>query len=226
VLAVPAARQLQRVVGHWLAFSHRPAPAGGALVLTVADARLEGLALHMQVSRVKGIAAELTLAPPPGVQFALPEDPLALPGLPWSRLSRNRAAGEWRASIVLRGDGHERGADAERKFVRSVEHLAHTLAGTPAQFHQPFLRRRWGVALRRATPLAVTLGLVAAAPSVPLLDLGSDSVLRMLIFNSPLLLVWLFSMYGMPRLEIPPLPRRPALPGWQAPAPTPATASS
>jgi hypothetical protein len=227
VLAVPLARQLQRVAGHWLAFSHRLGPGGGALVLSEADARLDGLALRMQVSRVKGIAAELTLAPPPGVQLALPEDMLAVLGLAWSRLSPNRAAGDWRASLVLRGDAHRRGEDAERKFVRSVEHLAQTLAGTPAQFHQRFVRRRWGVALRRATPLAVTLGLVGAALWVPRLDLGSDSVLRMLIFNSPpLLLVWLFSMREMPRLEIPPLPRRPALPGWQAPAPGPATAKS
>ena len=40
----------------------------------------------------------------------------------------------------------------------------------------------------------------------------------MLIFNAPpLLLVWLFSLREMPRLEIPPLPRAPP-PGWQAQA--------
>jgi hypothetical protein len=224
VQAVPAARQLQRIAGHWVAFNHRVAPASGALVLTQAATRLAGLDLQMQVSRVKGISAELTLDAPPGVELTLPEDLLAVLGLPWSRLSK--AAGQWRASIVLRGDEHKRGLDAEHKFARSVEHLAQTLADTPAHFHQRFLRRRWGVALRRATPLAVALGLVVAALLVPRLDLDSDSVLRMLIFNSPpLLLVWLFSMREMPRLEIPPLPRRPALPGWQAPAESPATHS-
>jgi hypothetical protein len=225
VQAVPALRQLQCIAGHWVAFSHRLAPATGALVLTQAATRLPALDLQMQVSRVKGISAELTLAAPPGVELTLPEDLLAVLGLPWSRLGK--AAGAWRASIVLRGDEHKRGQDAEHKFARSVEHLVRTLAGTPAQYHQRFLRRRWGVALRRATPLAVTLGLVGAALWVPRLDLDSDSVLRMLIFNSPpLLLVWLFSMREMPRLEIPPLPRRPALPGWQAPACDPATVSS
>lgn len=214
VQAVPPARQWQRVAGLWTASSYRVAVATGRLQLTGAAAALGPLQLQMGVSRVQGIAAELTLSAPPGTEFALPEDLLAVLGLPWSRLSR--AAGQWRASIQLRGDDERRTQDAERKFARSVEHLAQVLAGTPAQFHQRFARRRWGVALRRATPLAVAVGLVIAALLVPRLDLDNDSVLRMLIFNSPpLLLVWMFSMREMPRLEIPPLPRRPVLPGWQ-----------
>lgn len=217
VQAVPPSRQLQQVAGQWVAFSHRVTPATGALVLTHAAARPAGLLLQMKVSRVPGIAAELTLGAPAGVDFTLPEDLLAVLGLPWSRL--DRAAGQWRASLQLRGDQARRTVDAELRFARSVEHLAHTLAGTPAQFHQRFLRQRWAVALRRATPALVALGLIIAALLVPRLDLGSDSVLRMLIFNSPpLLLVWMFSMREMPRLEIPPLPRRPALPGWQTPS--------
>lgn len=215
VQAVPPARQLLRVAERWMGFSHRVSPASNTLLLTNAAARLAGLNLQMSVSRVKGIAAELTLAAPPEVEFTLPEDLLAVLGLPWSRLSR--AAGQWRASIALRGDEHKRTRDAEHKFVRSVEHLARTLADTPARFHQRFVRQRWLVALRRATPLLVAVSLIIAALLVPRLDLGSDSVVRMLIFNSPpLLLVWLFSMREMPRLEIPPLPRRSALPGWQA----------
>ena len=217
VQAVPPARQLRLVAGQWVAFSHRVAPASGTLVLAQAATQLAGLTLQMNVSRVGGIAAELTLAAPPGVEFTLPEDLLAVLGLPWSRLSR--AAGQWRASITLRGDEQKRTRDAEHKFARSVEHLAQTLADTPAQFHQRFVRQRWLVTLRRATPLGVAVGLIIAALLVPSLDLGSDSVLRMLIFNSPpLLLVWIFSMREMPRLEIPPLPRRPALPGWQSQA--------
>ena len=219
VLAVPASRQLQCVAGQWVALSHRLQPATGTLVLTNAAVHLAGLCLQMSVSRVKGIAAELTLSAAPGVEFTLPEDLLAVLGLPWSRLSR--AAGQWRASLQLRGDEGRRTNDAEHKFARSVEHLARTLAGTPAQFHQRFARQRWAVALRRATPLLVALGLIIAALLVPRLELGSDSVLRMLIFNSPpLLLVWMFSMREMPRLEIPPLPRRCALPGWQSQADT------
>jgi hypothetical protein len=225
VQAVPATRQLQRIAGHWVAFSHRVATATGALQLAGASTRLAGLSLQMEVSRVQGIAAELTLAAASGVEYTLPEDLLAVLGLPWSRLSRT--AGQWRASIQLRGNEQRRTQDAEHKFARSVEHLAQTLAETPARFHQRFVRQRWGVALRRATPLAVAVGLIIAALLVPRLDLGSDSVLRMLIFNSPpLLLVWIFSMREMPRLEIPPLPRRPALPAWQVPADSQATTSS
>jgi hypothetical protein len=226
VQAVPAERQLQRVAGHWVAFNHRVAPGTGALQLTGAATQLAGLCLQMSVSRVQGIAAELTLAAPAGVEFTLPEDLLAVLGLPWSRLSH--AAGQWRASIQLRGNEHKRSQDAEHKFARSVEHLAQTLADTPAQFHQRFVRQRWLVTLRRATPLGMAVGLVIAALLVPRLELGSDSVLRMLIFNSPpLLLAWIFSMREMPHLEIPPLPRRPALPGWQAEAaPAPADTPS
>jgi hypothetical protein len=225
VQTVPPSRQLQRAAGHWTALSHRVSPATGKLQLTSASTRVAGLSLQMGVSRVQGIAAELTLASPPGVEFTLPEDLLAVLGLPWSRLSRT--AGQWRASIQLRGDEHKRTQDAEHKFARSVEHLAQTLADPPAHFHQRFVRQRWGVALRRATPLLAALGLILAALLVPRLDLGSDSVLRMLIFNSPpLLLVWLFSMREMPRLEIPPLPRRSTLPGWQAPGAPAASAGT
>ena len=98
VQAVPATRQLQRIAGHWVAFSHRVATATGALQLAGASTRLAGLSLQMEVSRVQGIAAELTLAAASGVEYTLPEDLLAVLGLPWSRLSR--AAGQWRASLA------------------------------------------------------------------------------------------------------------------------------
>ena len=106
----------------------------------------------MSVSRVQGIAAELTLAAPPGVEFTLPEDLLAVLGWPWTRLSR--AAGQWRASCGCAATA-ERTADAEAKFARSVAHLAQTLADTPAQFHERCGRQRWLVTLRRAMPLLV-----------------------------------------------------------------------
>jgi hypothetical protein len=217
IQAVPPASQLRWAGGVLLALSYRLSATTGDRVLTQAAAQVVGLTLRLAVSRVGGIAAELTLSAPPGTDYALPEDLLAVLGLPWSRLSR-RATG-WQASIQLRGDGAKRTRDAEQKLQRTVAHLAQTLAEPPARFHQRFRRARWGVVLRRATPLLVALVLVVAALLVPQLELGSDSIARMLIFNSPpLLLVWLFSMREMPRLEIPPLPRTSALPGWQQPA--------
>jgi hypothetical protein len=216
IQAVPPASQLRWAGGVLLALSYRVSATSGDRLLTQATAHVQGMNLRLDVSRVGGIAAELTLSAMPGTDYALPEDLLAVLGLPWSRLSR-RATG-WQASIQLRGEGAKRTHDAEDKLQRTVAHLAQTLAATPAQFHQRFRRARWGVVLRRATPLLVALALIVAALLVPQLELGSDSILRMLIFNSPpLLLVWLFSMREMPRLEIPPLPRTPALPGWQQP---------
>jgi len=173
------------------------------------------------VSRVKGIAAEVELSDAPGMHWKLPEDLLAVLGLPWSRLSR--AGQAWRGSIVLRGGDEKRTRDAEAKLARTAAHLAQTLAEPPAQFHARWQRKRWGVALRRLTPLLATVGLIVAALLVPRLNLGPDSVLRMLIFNSPpLLLAWLFTMREMPRLEFPPLPRTSSAPDWRtSPAPVP-----
>ncbi len=76
--------------------------------------------------------------------------------------------------------------------------------------------------LRRLTPLLVATGLIVGALLVPRLNLGPDSVFRMLIFNAPpLLLVWLFTLREMPRLEIPPLPRALSSSGWRAAGPAP-----
>lgn len=233
VQAVPLQRQVRPVSGHWLALSHTVVPDSGRLTLTDAQARIGPAQLAMTVSRVKGIPAELSwnlpVGPPahPGAatqdrSAALPaldqpaeppEDLLAVLGLPWSRLKRAPHAGSaglsvWRAHLSLRGFDAERTRDAEAKFERSVQHLAATLAEPPARFHARHKRARWFVVLRRLTPLLAALGLIAAAALVPQLELGPDSVWRMLIFNSPpLLLVWLFSMREMPTVEIPPWPR-------------------
>jgi hypothetical protein len=79
---------------------------------------------------------------------------------------------------------------------------------------------RWRVTLRRAVPLAVCVGVIAAALAVPLLNLSQDSVLRMLIFNAPPIMLGLFfALREMPRVEIPPLPRRPTAPHWRSASP-------
>jgi len=217
VQAVPPTRQLPCVAGCMLVLSHRQAAGNATLLLTRATVALDGLRLQLTVSRVGGIAGELRLEPAGGAQFQLPEDLLSVLGLAWSRLSTT--ASGWQASVQLRGEGAQRTQDAEAKLQRSVTHLVQTLAEPPARFHERFRRQRWLVTLRRATPLLAALGLIGSALMVPSLELGSGSVVNLLIFNAPpLLLVWLFSMREMPRLEIPPLPRRPALPGWQVPA--------
>ncbi len=206
----------------------RTAPS---LVLTEALAHVAGCRLHMRVPRVGGMPAELELLPvgaaPAGVSPVLaparplpalaepPADLLAVLGLRWSRLSRLRGA--WRSTVQLTRREPARSADAQFKLQQAVDHLAQTLPAPPARFHQRHRRARWAVTLRRATPLTVALGLIAAAALVPVLDLGEGSVLRMLIFNSPpLLMVWMFALREFPRIELPPLPRVPPPDAWTA----------
>lgn len=226
VQALPPARQWQQAGGVRVALGHKlQAPPRGqtepVLTLLRASARVAGLAVVMTVSRVKNVPAELELRPDSGGHAApvsLPEDLLAVLGLDWSRLSRH--SGGWRASLRLRGDGSARGLDAEAKFRRSIEHLVQVLGAAPAAFHAQFRAARWRVALRRAFPLLVCLGLIGGAAAVPLLELGPGSVFRMLIFNAPpLLLVWLFAMRELPRIELPPLPRALPANAWAAAPP-------
>jgi hypothetical protein len=73
------------------------------------------------------------------------------------------------------------------------------------------------VTVRRAVPLAVCLGLFATAFAVRDLEFSDNaSVSRMLFFHAPPLLLALFFMLPeMPRIEIPPLPRRLTGAAWR-----------
>lgn len=230
VESVAAERQLGVGDGFAVARSHRLEPVPGRsaeadvpprLVLTHAVAHVAGFALSLKVSRVSGIPAEIELIPPADA-IELPQDLLAVLGLEWARL--DRTARGWRSSVQLRGSEPQRSREAERKLERAVLHLARTLSEPPARFHQRFGAARWRVMLRRAVPLLGSLGLIAAACAVPSLPLEKDSVFRMLIFNAPpLLLVALFSMRELPRIEIPPWPRRLVAAAWRQ---SPASASA
>ena len=208
--AVPPRRQFDLAPGHASALSHRL--DGAALTLLQARARLDGLALTLTLPTLRGSLAEIELTATAGETITLPEDLLAVLGWHWTRLER-RSDG-WRCQLRLRG-GAARSADAERKLARTLDHLSLTLAEPPARFHQRRVLARWGVCARRAIPLAVCFGLIGAAAAVPRLTLSDDSVMRMLILNAPpLLLIGFFCLREIPRIEIPPLPRRPSAPGW------------
>ncbi len=243
IQGVPPSRQWLQRPQATVALSHRlelSPPRGKAtapaLVLTEALAHVAGCRLHLRVPRVGSMPGELELLPVGAAPVAVapvlagkapgpvlaepPADLLAVLGLRWSRLSRLRGA--WRSTVQLTRKEPARSADAQAKLLQAVDHLAQCLSAPPAQFHQRFRRARWGVTLRRGTPLAVALGLIAAAALVPVLDLGEGSVLRMLIFNSPpLLMVWMFALREFPRIELPPLPRLPPADAWAALVATP-----
>ncbi len=218
VQAVPAPRHYSRGAGWAIAWSLRL--GGDAPIVMHAELRLEGLTVKMSASPVQRIPAELELVAGAGAGAnagrlaELPQDLLAVLGRAWSRLDKSPHG--WRARLDLRGRGAERSADAERQLQLAARHLVQTFAEPPAHFHDQRVAARWGVTLRRAVPLAVCLGVIGAALAVPLLNLSQDSVLRMLIFNAPpIMLGLLFALREMPRVEIPPLPRRPTAPRWR-----------
>ena len=183
-------------------------------ILTSATAQAGGLTLAMRVPRVQGIPAEIELHAAPGERLDLPEDLLAVLGWSWTRLAQAKTG--WTATMQLRSKGPERSRDAEAKLLRTVEHLAKTLAEPPRHFHERHLGARWVVVFRRLIPLLATLGMVAGAAYVPQLELAQDSVFRMPIFHlPPLLLAFFFTLRELPRIEFPPLPSASPAPAWR-----------
>jgi len=181
-----------------------------------AELRVAGLTLQMTVSSVPRIPAELTLrAATGGAITELPHDLLSVLGGDWSRLTH--ATDHWKASVDLRGrDVTQRSADALRRLQAAATHLVRTLAEPPRRFHERHRAARWRATVRRAVPLAACVGVIGAALAVPALDLPEDSVVRMLIFNAPPILLGLFVVLReMPRVELPPLPRPLAETAWR-----------
>lgn len=211
--AVPPARQFHAGPGWLIAQSHRLAPGSARLTLTHGVVQLDGLTLKLRVPTVSGLSADIEIVAPAGATPALPEDLLAVLGWHWPRLERGREG--WSGSLRLRSNEPERSRDAEGKLERMAQHLAQTLAEPPRRFHERRVAARWGVALRRALPLLICLGLIGGAVAVPSLDLGPDSIFRMLIFHAPPLLLMLgICLREIPRIEIPPLPRASSAPTW------------
>ena len=226
--AVPLQRQWRQGPGWTMALSHQvtaaPDASAGGLQLNRAAVQLPGFRLRWTPPPVHSRLGDLKLAPA-GEAAALPEDLLAVLGYPWTRLQRQDGA--WVAHLRQSGNGLAAFHQAEQRLLRTAQHLARTLAAPPALFHHRHRWARWRVTLRRAVPAALSLGLVGAAAAVPQLTLAPESVLRMLILNAPpLLLIGFFCLREVPRIEIPPLPRRLRQRAWvQAPA-DPATPPS
>jgi hypothetical protein len=164
------------------------------------------------------VPADLKLMHPAGDSIVLPDDLLAVLGWPWSRLQR--VHGGWTGVLRLsgkdEGEHFTRSPLARERLQQTIAHLVRTLAEPPIRFHERLSRQRWLVTLRRAFPALAGVGLLLGAAAVPKIDMAQDSVLRMLIFHSPpLLLVVFFCLREMPRIEIPPLPRASHAPSWR-----------
>jgi len=231
--AVPAERAFVTGPGFSIAQSHRLTPET-LLILTGAEARFVGLSLGdlrlvlAQPTRLGvrvgfelrgasgGAAAGGTAAggAAAGGTLAIPDDLLAVLGRDWSPLRLDADA--WRGSLRLRGKEPGRSRRAEAALTAGARHLAMTFAEPPARFHERRVAARWAVMLRRALPLLACFGLIGAAAAVPRLHLAENSGLRMLIFNAPPILMMLFfCLRELPRIELPPLPRRSRSAQWR-----------
>lgn len=181
------------------------------LVLQRGHVRVDGLTVTMDVPRLRGISAELALAP--DAPMPLPDDLFEVLGRGWGRIEK-RAAGLC-APLRLRGRGRSRYRDAELKLRRIGSHLAQTLAETPAQWQRRLSRERWRVVLRRTEPLLVCAALLAGVALVPWPLIGDDSLVRMMILSMPpLLMAGFFCLRELPRLELPRPPRPIAAERW------------
>jgi len=225
--AVPPPRQFQSVADLVIAQSYRLEQSGGAqqMVLTWAEAQLQSLTLALHAETGKGYPAEIELLPPQDSVLDLPDDLLATLGWDW-RVLRRRGSG-WTGSLRLPRNEPERSRRIERRLQEAVAHLARTLAEPPRRFHQRFLRARWGVVFRRIIPLLACMALIAGTVALTLADIPQDSMILMMIFNfPPLLMLALFGMRELPRFEIPPLPRPSSAASWQPPTLTDAATTA
>jgi hypothetical protein len=193
-------------------------PGGSpALIITRARVQLDGLTVAFAAPRTKGWPeGDIELLPTVDL-VDLPDDLLAVLGRDWEKLTRSTAG--WKSSLTLPGKEPRRSRRAELKLDAMAGHLAQTLAEKPARFHERLAGARWGVVLRRATPLLISIAAIAATLALPRFNIGPASSLRPLLLNAPpLLLLLVFTMRKVPRIEIPPFPRRSKALEWKKPA--------
>jgi hypothetical protein len=213
---VPPQRQVRAAQGVLIAVSFRltAGAESASMILTRAMAQFAGLDFTLDASTAKRGPAAVALTRAPGDALRLPQDALAVLGGQWSRL-RETAQG-WAADRQLRGQEPRRSRDAEAALEAAARHLAGMLAEPPYRFHERWMASRWRVFCRRLVPLAVCIGLILCAAAVPKLHLAESSGLRMLILNSPpILMILFFCLREIPVVEIPPLPRRPHAASWR-----------
>ena len=205
--AVPLRRQIKLYTGIPLARSYIiDAEATGGPCFVEAKARIRGLTLEAQADRKRGMPVDIKFTADPGEELRLPEDLIAVLG--WRFRPLVHIVSYWRGTIKVARREPERTAEIEFDLGRLVTHLARTLDQPPAAFHGHYRQARWRVTFQRAIPMVLGIALLAATPLIRFLDLEGNSILRMLIFHAPpILLVSFFIMREMPRLEIPPVPR-------------------
>ncbi len=224
--AVPPPHQFRVQEGVVIALSFRLEPHvrsdAASMAFTRGQAHVAGLEFEVDAATVRRGPAKVALTSMPGDAIRLPPDALAVLGGRWSRL---RDSGEgWAGELRLRGKEPARTRQAQTATERAALHLARMLAEPPHRFHERWVAARWRVFCRRLVPLAACIGLILCAAAAPKLHLSESSGLRMLILNSPpILMVLFFCLREIPIVEIPPLPRRSDAVSWRAGGPAPSS---
>ena len=207
---VPLQRQFHHAAGVTIALSFRL--TSGSMTLICGMAQVAGVNVKLDTSIPRGPAA-ISLTPAPGEALELPQDALAVLGGRWSRLRRSGEG--WAGELQLSRREPHRSRDAEAAIDSAVVHIARLLKEPPHRFHDHWVAARWRVFLRRLVPLAACVALILCAAAVPKLHLAESSGLRMLILNSPpILMILFFCLRDVPIVEIPPVPRRSTVASW------------
>ena len=211
---VPLETGLRAGDGYVLAehYRHEPGPGEDRLVLTAATGRVHGLTLELTMPLVRGYPADISLSTV--AKAGLPADLLAVLGRDW-RVLEERVSG-WAGTMRVPRREPRRTSRARAKLEEALLHLAGILAEPPARFNERFRVARWGVALRRALPLILCIALLFGVAALPILEIERDSAFQLLLFNLPtILMVAFFSRREIPKIELPPLPRRSNAGSWQ-----------
>lgn len=175
-------------------------------ILVGARARVEGVQLELKAVRLDGPLAEIRLTTDPGIKLQMPEDLLAVLGWRWRPCQD--FGSYWRGNLRVAAREPKRTEDLETQLATTVTHFAETLAQPPQAFHARHRRARWRVSLQRSIPLLIGLLLLALAPSIQWQQLEEGSVMKLLVFLAPpLMMVGAFTLRETPRIEIPPIPR-------------------
>ena len=217
VLAVDPAELHVRAAGPGtpLLALHLRCEPDGTRSLREAHAQVAGLRLAAVVSGVQGYPAEIELERAAGDARRLPDDLLEVLGRGWTRLAPKRTG--WDSSVMPRGRGAARHADALARLRTTVAHLHETLGAPPARFHQRFAARRWRIGLLRGAPLALGVAIVALAFGVRGSGGAAEALLGALAnLVPPVLMALFFLRREMPRIELPRVPRRPPDDSWPA----------
>lgn len=221
--SVSPARHFEMVAGTVVSRNYEIIPAvndnkkaigDSVTVLVGARAQCQGVLLKFTCEHDDPLKVELSPSHPG--RLRVPQDILAVLGKSWRAVYDY--GDHWRSTIRIDRTEPMRTTEAEQRIADALTHLAQTLAAPPEMFHPRHRPDRWRVMFRRLIPLAGCAALIGAALLVGQFPIGDGSVLQMLVFHAPpLLLIGLFLFRELPRFEVPPIPRKLRYAQWLEP---------